>query len=47
MTARVLKALGLDAPAIHAQIDTALGSATDEDLPGAMDDRTEPADQKP
>ena len=47
MTARVLKALGLDAPAIHAQIDTALGSSTDEYLAGAMDDWTEAADQKP
>lgn len=46
MTAGVLKSLGLATPAIYDQINTALGSDSGEYLAGAMDDWTEPADQK-
>lgn len=47
MTARVLKSLGLATPAIYDEINSALGSESDEFLAGAMDDWTDPAEQKP
>ncbi|MDE2990981.1 MAG: cation:proton antiporter [Chloroflexota bacterium] len=47
MTARVLKSLGLATPDIYDEINSALGSDSDEFLAGAMDDWTDPAEQKP
>ncbi len=47
MTARVLKLLGLDAPAIRARISRTLASSKSDGLIDAMDEWIEAADQQP
>ena len=47
MSARVLKSLGLDAPAIRAQVSRALASSKAEHLTGAIGEWIEAADRKP
>ncbi len=46
MSARVLKSLGLDAPAIRAQISRALAASESAGLTGAMDEWIEATDQQ-